>query len=195
MREQDIIRLLGRWKERSSPYPAGMQGKRRNAFLASASALLVGGLGKAALTGKSISASGGHAATAPMTAGMKVTLGILTSVIMAASTYLGVVLYNERDILRDLLFGTATPTQMIEAPTASGQNGIMGGTTPSPTATPTPSATMFPTVPPTSAPGQNYIASPTVAPSATPMPPPTSTKPGLHIGQTKTPKPTKIPKK
>lgn len=200
--EQDIIRLLGRWKERSYPYPAGMKEKRRSAFLAAASALLAGGLAgglaKATLAGKSISTSGGgHAATAPMTAGMKVTLGILSTVIIAVSSYLGVVIYNERDTLIDFLFGKGTPTPIMVVPTnsASSPNGSAGTPTSSPTATPTPSVTMSPTFPPTTSPGQNFVASPTVAPSATPIPPPTSTKPGLHVGQTRTPKPTKTPKK
>jgi hypothetical protein len=194
LREQDIVNLLGRWKDRKYPYPSAMQEKRRAAFLASAAALLIGGL-KAGLAAKSLSASA-HGSAAPMTAGMKITLGILSTAIIGVSSYVGVILYNERDTLIDLLRGEPTATLSIAAPT-SASGGATAASTPSLTATPTPttSATALSEATPTQ---NNYqpVASSTPLPPATlTKPVATSTKPGLHVGQTKTPKPTKTPKR
>lgn len=168
LQEQDVTRLLERIKERETSYPPEMQQKRREAFLA---------LGAIGLSGAGLGETAGgvaQTATAPMTIGMKVTLGILSTMIVALSTYLGVALYENRDALRDLLQG-GSPTAVLVSPppsvkTADATPDFLATGTPNQTATPT--ITPMPTLPG----GENGY-------------PVTATKPGWHYGQTKTPRP------
>jgi hypothetical protein len=174
MREKEVIHLLERLKEQESSYPEELRRKRREAFLAMGlSAAPHAGL--AGLTGH----AGAHAAHAgaSMTLGMKVTLGILSTIILGMSTYLGVELYVNHETLLDWLAG-GTPTQVWMTPTP-----IMNGSNQLPTGTPFPSATLVPTLTATPT-----FASQTLSPSGDEVQG-TPTRPGLHLGQTKTPRP------
>lgn len=185
LHDQDVIRLLERWGERTVAYPPSLQSKRRSAFLAAGASFLALGVSKAHSLAKSLSA-GRHAAEAPMTVGMKITIGFLSTLILAVGTYLGVTIYDELRV-ED---GTATPTAAIATSTPLPND--FGQATPSGTLTATPSPTGTLSTVPTQGGGS------TGAPNATPTSiGPTPTKPGYHYGQTKTPKPpreTKTPR-
>lgn len=173
--DQDVIRLLERLKERESAYPTGLQEKRREAYLALGASALTLHVGLDHVAGEALSQAG-HAANLPMTLGMKLTLGFLSTAIVGLSTYLGITVYENRDALRDFLQG-GSPTAVWVSPSPSPsiiQNQVSTPTflsTSTPIATPSPTGTILPPEP-----GE-------AGPNATP------TKPGWHYGQTKTPKP------
>jgi hypothetical protein len=177
--EQDVIRLLKRWGGRKYPYSADLQSKRRSAFLAVGASMLLAGAGKIGISGKS-SSMAGHAAEIPMTIATKVTLGVLSTVILGLSSYLGVIVYENRDAIRDFIQGDI-PTLVQESPVPSSTESpfITSTLLSSETPTPTPTGTLLVTGTPEGPNAQGGIAT-----SAEPGP----TKPGLHIGQTKTPK-------
>jgi hypothetical protein len=176
--EQDVIRLLNHWKERKYPYSSVLQSKRRSAFLAASASLLLYGAGKA--IGKSVSWAG-HA-DVPMTIGMKITLGILTTAILAISTYLGLTYYEDIVTLIDQMQGDSTPTLVVPSPVPYSTEPNLGTISPTITGSPTSTITSTP-IPAVSTNGGGN------QPIATSTP----TKPGNHYGQTKTPKPKRTP--
>lgn len=183
--EQDIIRLLNRWGKRGFVYPSKLQSKRRSAFLAAGASLLLHGAGKGGGTsgGESLSATS-HGAAVPMAAATKVTLGILSTVILGLSSYVGAIVYENRDAIRDFIRGEI-PTLVQESPTPL----------PTGTAIFTPTLiTETPTPSPTGTLGIIGITGTVENQDGGATPQSTPTKPGLHIGQTKTPKPVKTPK-
>lgn len=175
--DKDVIQLLERLKEREPAYPASLQEKRREAFLALGilalphSASQAGGVGE-------IAGQTAHTASIPMTIGMKITLGFLASVIVGLSTYLGIFVYENRDALRDFLQGVS-PTTVLVSPSPYFMETQLATpiflSTATPTATPSPMGTIL-------APNSGG-ADPNANTTSTP------TKPGWHYGQTKTPKP------
>lgn len=181
--DKEIVDLLGRWNRQDPEYPSASREKRRAAFLASAASLLVGGLAKASLTGKSASALG-HA-SAPMTTGMKIAIGILSTSILAVGSYVGVLIYNERETLIDLFRGGNASTQTAVIPT----NSLFNPTgTPVPSFTPTGTVTLPSSLSATPMPAPEGTPTPQILPTSTPIPP-KPTDNGNHYGQTKTPKP------
>ena len=172
--DQDVIHLLEEWKEREVPYPSGLQDKRREAFLALGLSALPLGAGLAKAAGEATVQSTVHAASLPMTLGMKITLGFLSTLVVGLSSYLGITAYENRDALRDFLRG-GTPTISLVYPSPYGIEPALATpaylSTATPFATPSPTGTLIPT------------ATNEEDPLATP------TAPGLHLGQTKTPKP------
>jgi len=187
--ERDVIRLLNHWKERKYPYSTVLQSKRRSAFLAAGASLLLHGAGKA--IGRPGS-SAGHA-DVPMTIGMKITLGILTTAILAISTYLGLTYYEDIVTWIDQMQGGSTPTLVVPSPVpySTEPNGTI-----SPTITVSPTGTATPIPAESTSGGSNQpivIGTPTSPAQPTPIIN-TPTKPGNHYGQTRTPKPTKTPK-
>ncbi len=176
--EQDIIRLLNHWKERKYPYPSDLQSKRRAAFLAVGTSLLLHGAGEA--IGKSVSWAG-HA-DAPMTIGMKITLGILSTTIFAISTYLGLTYYEDIVTWIDRMQGEPTPSLVVPSPELN-----LG--TISPTITGSPTGTVTSTPIPAETTNGGGIRPTAIGTPTSPQPISTSTKPGNTYGQTKTPKP------
>lgn len=172
MQDQEVIRLLKRWKEGELSYPAGLQEKRRDAFLAFGASLLTIEAGLD-LADKSI-AQAGHAANLPMTLGMKLTLGFLSAVVVGISTYLGITVYENRDTLRDFLQGGMPTYTLTSLPIHPSGTSFLAPIAPT-LGTPTPTATL------------PVTATPIIDESTNPQT--TPTKPGLHLGQTKTPKP------
>ena len=176
IREEDVIHLLERLKGQESAYPSALQEQRRAAFLALGVVSLPHGAGLGHIAGEA-AAPTGQAASLPMTLGMKITLGLLSTAIVGLSTYLGMTVYENRDALRDLLHG-GTPTIALISPPPN-PSGTPAFATPAflstgtPTGTPTPPGTLVSSTPEE------------INPVATP------TKPGWHYGQTRTPKPKK----
>jgi hypothetical protein len=185
--EQDVIRLLNRWKGREYPYPSDLQSKRRSAFLAAGASFLLHGAGKA--IGKSVSRAG-HA-DAPMTIGMKITLGVLSTVILAQIAYLGLTYYKDIVAWINRMQGNPTPSLVVPSPVPYSTEPNLGTITPTFTVSPT--ATATPTPIPTES--TNWwgiqptatISTPTISIPTISIP--TETNPGHHYGQTKTPKP------
>jgi hypothetical protein len=193
-REQDIIRLLEHWRSRNYPYSSVFQSKRRSAFLAAGASFLLHGAGGAIR--KSVSRAG-HA-DAPMTIGMKITLGVLYTVILASSLYLGLTYYKDIVAWIDRMQSRPTPTLVAPLPGAYLTEPNLGTITIIPTITVSPTGTLTPTPIPTTSnqPKQptTYISTPTSPGQPTRTAMSTPTKPGWHYGKTKTPKPTKPPK-
>ena len=193
-REQDIIRLLEHWRSRNYPYSSVFQSKRRSAFLAAGASFLLHGAGGAIR--KSVSRVG-HA-DAPMTIGMKITLGVLYTVILVSSLYLGLTYYKDIVAWIDRMQGRPTPTLVAPLPGSYLPEPDLGTITIIPTITVSPTGTLTPTPIPTMSnqPKQptTYISTPTSPGQPTRTAISTPTKPGWHHGQTKTPQPTKPPK-
>lgn len=173
--DQNVIRLLERLKGQESSYPAGLQEKRREAFLDLGVSTLTLGAGLDHIAGEALPQAG-SAANLPMTLGMKLTLGFLSTVIVGLSTYLGVTMYENRDAIRDFI-QRSTPTLTLVSPSPDFMDNPIA--TPAYLSTATPSATPSPTGTLTSS--EDGVTDPNA----------TSTKPGWHFGQTKTPKPKK----
>jgi hypothetical protein len=184
--EQDIIRLLNRWGKRGYVYSPDLQSKRRSAFLAAGASLLLHGAGKGGGStsgGESLSAAS-HAAAVPMAAATKVTLGILSTVILGLSSYVGAIVYENRDVIRDFIRGEIS-TLVQESPTPlPTDTAIYTPILMTETPTPSPTGTLEIIGITGTVENQNGGATPQSTP----------TKPGLHLGQTKTPKPVKTPK-
>jgi hypothetical protein len=188
LKDKDIINLLSRLKAAGPEYPDDLLSKRRAAFIAAGAAVLGGGAGGAASGGGGGAASAGgsgHAGTAM--AGMsqidKFVIALEVIVLTGMTSYLAVTAYVNRDYLKNLLF-PSTPTAAMVQPVSTNITGSPESTAsliPTDTGTPTP--TLTPEDTPTAVFGANNTPQPEY------QPPPSSTNPGLHLGQT--PHPTK----
>lgn len=190
LRDEDLVALLGQLKHTDSEYPPGLQSKRREAFLAmiAVPTFIPGDVSAPAQQAAQVghAANAAHAAEAAMSVGMKVTLGVLSTVVVGLSAYVGGMVYDRRDAIADWLAGR-TPTAVWEAPSPSDTS---AASTPEPSLTPlVPTESVTPTfeVSETPVPAGNPVT--TVQPPVSP----TETHPGLHLGQTKTPRPKKTP--
>ena len=173
LNDQDVVKLIGRLKSTRSEYPADLKSKRRTLFLNSA----IGG----AFLGVPKAFAAGHAVEAPMSTAMKVAIGFLTTSAIAVSASLGVLVYENRAALGNLLTGK-TPTVVYSSPnpiSTSTQVTSPESEIPSPTPelTPTPTLTLTST-----------LETQPVQQNATPVP---NGNPGRHLGQTPHPNPTK----
>jgi hypothetical protein len=193
---RDIATLLAQLKAREAAYPASLLAARRVEFLKKAASIpLYGGhgpnntetrgnsssnTGHASSAGKSLS-SGVQTASHTLNGILYAVVGVLTTVILAEVGYL------YRDEIREFLVpesGEVVSSETLPSPLSSPSE-----TSETPSSSPTPS----PTITGTST--QSPLL-PLIHPSQTPQPAktsvpgiiPTSTH-GLHLGQTKTPKP------
>jgi hypothetical protein len=212
--QRELFSLLGQLKNKEAQYPAALLAARRAGFVAQVAALPTTPLtGQGGSSGSSSSGSSGSSTGSGGSAGSggSSVLGAPAHAIETALQYVlagiltvmaGTVAYVYQDEIRDLLNPPAPTAEVIdfEPPTA----------TPVDTSTAIPTSTPSPTVIVTFAQPTDEnglpVATPTVVvptpepPTEPPTepppptdPPPTPTDPGLHLGQTKTPKPTKAP--
>ena len=202
--EQNVVRLLGQLRDASPEYPARLQAQRRAAVLAGLAAIPVAtgllAIPWIARLVKLIKAMGFID---------KVILAVEVATITGLTGYGAVTAYQYRYQLQQLLFpsGPQTPFPTLSIPPT---NTPVPPTEPRGTGTPTPTGTLLPTIPPlftqpvfgTPVPGIQSTPLPPIPPQVTNPPPqptnqppkppkPTRTPPGLHLGQTKTPKPPK----
>lgn len=107
LNDQDVINLLDRLKSVKSEYPANLKTRRRAIFLSSIAA------GSFLSATKPVGLA--HAAEVPMSTAMKVAIAVLTTAAIAVTTSLGVLAYQNREILAERLFGK-TPTIAYSSP-------------------------------------------------------------------------------
>lgn len=166
LNDQDVINLLDRLKSVKSEYPANLKTRRRAIFLSSIAA------GSFLSATKPVGLA--HAAEVPMSTAMKVAIAVLTTAAIAVTTSLGVLAYQNREILAERLFGK-TPTAAYSSPVSASD---------------TPLAPMEFSISPTSelTPTASATSMITLESDSTPVPNtggqiPTD-DPGLHLGQT-----------
>jgi hypothetical protein len=211
--QSEVFELLGQLKNKKVEYPDELLAARRAGFIALVNTIQVipqsgsgqGGSGSSSGSGGSGGTSGSGISGSSTIPGASAHAleTVLGYVLAGAVTVLaGTVAYVYQDEIRDLLNPPAPTAEVIdfEPPTA----------TPVDTSTAIPTSTPSPTVIVTFAQPTDEnglpVATPTVVvptpepPTEPPTepppptdPPPTPTDPGLHLGQTKTPKPTKAP--
>jgi hypothetical protein len=186
--DDEIIRLLGRLKEAGPEYPAHLQAGRRAAILAGL-ALLPAAAGGLAAGGSWIA----HLIkiVKAMSVIDKIILGVELVAVTGLTTYGAVNAYVYRNALRQLLFPSAaqTPFPTLSVPVASDTESATEALTPTPTPTGTLTLTVEPiqTVTPLRLPNTPRPATP--VPHISPKPAQPTPTHGLHLGQTKTPKP------
>ena len=185
--QSELFELLGQLKNKKVEYPDELLAARRAGFIAQINAIPTipqggqGGSGGSGGAGSSGSSGGLGGSTIPGASAHAIET-VLGYVLAGAVTILaGTVAYVYQDEIRDLINPPAPTVEIIdsEAPT------------PTPVSTPISTDTEIPT--PT-------IIITTATPPAgdeettSSQAEPTNTNPGLHLGQTKTPKPSKPPK-
>ncbi len=195
--DDEIIRLLGKLSDSGPAYPSSMFSKRRAAVMAAFAALNLG----AATAGLSLLANLVKVVKA-MGVVEKVILGVEVAAVTGMTAYGAATAYKYRYEIQRALeqtfeSTTATPWPSLVVPGAGGaatEFTEIGTATPTPTGSPTPTGTWYPTTEP-SGPGETQPPETQVAqPSSTPPPQAVATTPGLHLGQTKTPRPSNTPK-
>ncbi len=182
-KDQDtqIVELLGRLKDTGPEYPPRLYAARRASVVAALAALPLGGAVAVSLFGKLSTVVKG------MSVVDKIILAVEVTAITGMSAYGAVAAYIYRDALKSLILTTlGVPTQVVSPfPTLS----VPVNTEPVATPEGTPSETPTPTVT-----GTIFVTDTNqpnvVQPGETQPPPkqPEPTHPGLHLGQTKTPK-------
>ncbi len=192
LNQSELIALLGQLKNKKAQYPAELQVARRAAFVAQIQAINLpshgggqqGGQGYGGQDASAGSQFMGAPAHAIETALQYVLAGLVAVMVGTAA-------YVYQDEIRDFINPPTPAIEMIDtaAPTLTPLNTA----TEIPSDTPTPTiAVSTPT--PNKDDGQPIVPTPTLEPAPTQPPPtqpppPTPTNPGLHLGQTKTPKP------
>jgi hypothetical protein len=177
--DQEIVELLGRLKDTGPEYPPRMFAARRAAVLAALAALPIGGAIAISLFSKLA------AVVKSMSVVDKIVLGLEVAAITGVTAYGATAAYIYRDELEALLFpeptvvntSTSIPTELSPVPVIPAFGETPSGT---PTLTPAPTGTIYLTD--TNVPTGDQV------PQATPADP-EPTNPGLHLGNTKTPRP------
>lgn len=192
IRNREIIAMLGQLRYIDSGYPPELYSKRRAAFLAllALPAFLPG-------SAPTVPLGEVHAAHATMSFGLKVALVAASTIVIGVSAFLGIIDREQREAIVNWLAGGA-PTPALVTPLAQSPLSVSPTVTALPTLTvSSPSSTPTPTVIATGTQTPSPTLSPTAVWTATNESPPQSkatatlepTNPGLHLGQTKTPRP------
>ena len=168
LKDKDIVNLLGQLKSARSEYPAELKSRRRALFLGS----IAGGM----LPGAASHVKLPHGAEAPLSAGMKVAIGVLTTAAIAVTASLGVLAYQNRAILADRLFGR-TPNSVYSGPIPASTSLL--APMDSPTSSPVPELTPSTTATVTPDPDDTPAANTTIPNNG-----PADNNPGRHLGQT-----------
>ncbi len=181
--DDELVRLLGKLRDRGPAYPARLYTPRRAAVLAALAALQLGG----AVAGVSL-----FAKIAKIVKGMgmveKIVLGVEVAAVTGMTAYGAATAYVYRDQLKQLLLPpTAITSPFPSLSVPSSLLGTEAALTESPTPSPTGSLTVTPTFFLITQPSGGDSTPPPPPAQAT-QPPPQPTNPGLHLGQTKTPK-------
>jgi len=185
--DTEIVELLGRLKEAGPAYPPRLYTARRAAVIATLAALPIGGAIAIGVFAKLVNVVKG------MSVIDKIILGVEVAAITAATAYGATAAYIYRHELQALLFPEPTTTIPTLAPPQEGSPvpGAPGFVSPVPEETPSGTVTPVPTgtilLTDTNVPAGDQPA-PTQVPAQ-----PTRTNPGLHLGQTRTPRPTSGP--
>ena len=188
--EQEIIGLLSKLKSATPEYPRDKLGNRRAAFLASIPLAALGGTVATHIAAKS--AEGFFKSIAAQTD--KIILAVQLIIVTGLASYVGVTAYEHRDELKNLLFPPPAATSVITEPPPVVETATPQGTV-TITATPTGTLALNEQLDPqaTDVTGVATVAQPptVLPPTIPPQPtePPPTDRPGLHLGQTKTPQP------
>jgi hypothetical protein len=178
--DDEVIKLLGKLKNAGPDYPPRLYAARRAAVLAALIALPFAGAVAVSWFARLVK--------------LVKSMGVIDKIVLAAevtavtglTVYGAVTAYTYRDAIKQLILpgsGNVTPFPSLSVPVDTLgplQPTLTGSETPTPTGTLTP----IPLIAETPGSGNTQVVNPTQPPISAPP-----TKPGLHLGQTKTPKP------
>ncbi len=180
--DDEIVRLLGKLRDTGPEYPSRLYGPRRTAVLAGLAALQLGGTAAGlTLFAKLVNLVKGMGIVE------KIILGVEVAAVTSMTVYGATEAYRYRDQLMQLLLpptAISSPFPSLSVPSANSET--EAALTETVTPSPSPTGSVTPTYFVTSEPNADGTPPPPQATKEEPQP----TKPGLHLGQTKTPKPT-----
>ena len=185
--EKTIENLLRTLSADKKPYPQGLLGARRTAYLSQAISLASNGLHTGQGKKVKVRSKGSMAqVAAPMSPVMKAVLTALIAGNIALVSYLGVLVYENWDKVQAVLFGAPVASETSPAPpefsTQPPTLNITPEITTAPESTIVPGSTLEPNtspeeIQPTDGDSGNQ-------PEVSTPEPPSENKPGLHLGQT-----------